>query len=706
MKIIKRILLLILSLIMITGLFSCKKKNEDETDIPDISFLDYSIIRPDSSSVKLLDEISVFYGRLMSVSGQSNSYETDFLKSGEEADPEAREILVGHTNRPETKEVLDKLSKTEYAIAVVGNKVVITGKTDSITVEALRYFSDTYLGADATGVLAGDMLYTASADVAVLIEDGKPNYTIIRSDTAGYMNKDLVNKLYGSIRSITGVAVPSKNDGAAEDPEALQILFGNTAYKETAEVEAVTSPEGYTIDFIGNKIVVFAWTAEAMEAAVAEFTEMITYSWYTDGEGLVNLCLLKDKVSSDKGGNATYYKDVPLDVNGRRMDSIYDAYDNTMMLYWANAGAESFGSYTTKLEERGFEKYQSFAEDNSVLAATYVKNKAMVHVYYLKRVSELRVITQNNAVLPTNSTEYTKVCDVAVTQLGLDYSDKEILGGMGYLILLEDGTFAVIDGGDPLKNNAETLYKLMREQTPNDDIVIRAWIVTHSHKDHFGVYNEFARYYKDEVTVETLIGNDVSDYINANLEESVRGFSYSQRCKTYSGCKYMKIHTGQQLFLPGITLRVLYTHEDVYPNFMPEVNSGADIALDATVTKDGTRFVFLADVTEVGAGRIVNMYGEDMKCDVMQVGHHGNKGGSLALYKLCAPDIALWPASSEYCERDYIVKMSQNKWLLENVAIIARSGDGNYTISFAEKIDLGENVTGDTDENGDYTRLY
>jgi hypothetical protein len=95
-----------------------------------------------------------------------------------------------------------------------------------------------------------------------------------------------------------------------------------------------------------------------------------------------------------------------------------------------------------------------------------------------------------------------------------------------------------------------------------------------------------------------------------------------------------------------------------------------------------------------------------MKCDIMQVGHHGNKGGSYALYSLCDHDVVLWPAASHYPDMDHIKGQSQNKWIFENVETIIRSGDGNYTINFGEKVSIDEGATGSTDEDGDYSQRY
>ena len=379
-----------------------------------------------------------------------------------------------------------------------------------------------------------------------------------------------------------------------------------------------------------------------------------------------------------------FYTSVPFCVGERNFDSIYDAGDNALMLYWADIESESLGVYVNYLKELGFEEYQSI-DNSSVAAATYFKENVTVHAYYLKRCRELRVITQRDWALPARAGAYEKVCDVAVTQIGLDYSDPKGVGGMGYLIRLEDGSFVVIDGGWNDKD-AAILYDLLLTQKPEsvEIPVISAWIITHAHIDHCGVYNWFVRNYKDKVRVDQLIGNDPTDFIHSRLDNPPHIFAHAKRCRDFEGCVYSKVHTGQTLTFPGITMNIIYSHEDIYPNFMYEINGAATIVFDVVVDSDKTRFFFIADVTEEGAGYLVRMYGQDVKCDVLQIGHHGNKGGSLELYSSCSPRIALWPARAEYPDRAHIVIQPQNDWIFEHAEKVARSGDGHFTMYFGE----------------------
>ena len=713
----KKIILILLTLTLCLGLFACKKDNgegseSDGTVVEDLYFLEHNLVRPEKTSEKLLDDLSVLYDHLILLSGKSNGFSDDMLIGGAEPDPNAKEILVGHTNRPETEQVLSQLSGSEWAVAVVGNKVVIVGMTDSITPTAIQYFTNTYLGDGATGKLPGDLFYKSSADTAVIVDKNQPVYRLVRSYGADEGTVDMMYKVSDVIMDISGimldVGTDRLNTGESYSSETYEILFGDTAYAETEKVKATVDPNSYSIQFVGNKIVIFAWNVEALEEAVDSFADMLTFACYKSTDGVATVSVVKENITR-KVSDASYYLDVPVTVDGKVYDKVYDCYDGAVMLYWENATEAMMDTYVSALESDSFEKYQSL-DNTSIKSATYKKDSAAVHVYYLKNTHELRVVTQDNAPLPINATQYEKICDVAVTQLGLDYvTDSSKSGGMGYLIRLEDGTFAVIDGGDPLDTNAENLYRLMVDQKPGGvtDIIIRAWIITHGHGDHYGVYNLFAQNYADKVTVETLVGNDPPEYIHENCDTPGHSFNYARRASAFKNCKYIKAHTGQQLQLPGFTFTILQTHEDVFPDGpLTKFNSNASMIFDGVAAYDGTRFIWLADMESEGAKIFKDIYYSDMKCDVLQMAHHGVKGATQDVYEFCNPDIAFWPASQAILDGQY-GKLAQNVWLKNNVDKMIVSADGNYTIWFgeSESVDIG-GAEGAVEENENYSKYY
>ncbi len=72
----------------------------------------------------------------------------DFFKGqvrGEAYEIEGKEILVGLTNRKESHAVHETLKKDEYAIKVVGEKLVIVGYDEYATASAVEFFIATYI---------------------------------------------------------------------------------------------------------------------------------------------------------------------------------------------------------------------------------------------------------------------------------------------------------------------------------------------------------------------------------------------------------------------------------------------------------------------------------------------------------------------------------------------------------------------------------
>lgn len=101
---------------------------------------DYSIIIADEPDAKVLDAVNLLISAIKDYTGATLSYKRDYLPRGEEPDANAKEILVGETNRPETAEATKELGMGEYTISVVGNKLVVCGGDVSSTVAAVDYF--------------------------------------------------------------------------------------------------------------------------------------------------------------------------------------------------------------------------------------------------------------------------------------------------------------------------------------------------------------------------------------------------------------------------------------------------------------------------------------------------------------------------------------------------------------------------------------
>jgi glyoxylase-like metal-dependent hydrolase (beta-lactamase superfamily II) len=108
----------------------------------------------------------------------------------------------------------------------------------------------------------------------------------------------------------------------------------------------------------------------------------------------------------------------------------------------------------------------------------------LAHLYWLADRKELNLVTSETAAAnlpPRDPTTQTGSFVTSVTQL----DDKQHVNGMGYVVQLADGSFIVYDGG--YDSQVSTLWGIPSKPKKLgvvDEIVIRAWVLTHFHDDH------------------------------------------------------------------------------------------------------------------------------------------------------------------------------------------------------------------------------
>ena len=307
----------------------------------------------------------------------------------------------------------------------------------------------------------------------------------------------------------------------------------------------------------------------------------------------------------------------------------------------------------------------------------------------------------DNASLPAKSEEYVKVCDASVTQLGVDLASNS--EGMGYIIQLEDGSFVVIDGGSQTNSDPSELYGKLKNLASSaglEAITVRAWFITHADAEHYGVLNAFLGAYDSEIKVEVFVTNDASDEVYKSVGAFAGGFSFSRLEGTFGGAKYIKAHTGQSFSFAGVSMNILYTHEDANDMATDSLHSKTAMVLDATVEE--TRFLWLGDIESDGAARLVSMYGEGLKCDVLQISA-GESMGSEELYKRCAPSTVFYAGTAASVEK--CAELASIKYLAGTAERTVLACEGTYTMRFSDIIDIGKG-TGSVDADSRYTEDY
>ena len=228
-------------------------------------------------------------------------------------------------------------------------------------------------------------------------------------------------------------------------------------------------------------------------------------------------------------------------------------------------------------------------------------------------------------------------------------------GEQGMCYTIDDGTnLIIIDGG--WADNAPYL----RNVIANFDNHVKAWIITHPHRDHAGAFNEI---YSDlgNVTIDEIYDNGFDyDFIEKNGEpyDDITAMErYHDLLKDNSTLVHLK--RGDEFEICKLRFTVVNSFDDeMINNIGKEKDYQNDGSLAFVVTNSKDSFLFLSDVKKdiqkTVKKSIEKYYGDDIS--YVQCSHHGNWGFSKGFYDKTGADTFFIDCPSKLIEsKDYPV---------------------------------------------------
>ncbi len=237
---------------------------------------DYNLIRADIMGKVAIDAIRSLYSELNAKYGFNITIETDWTIENKEnatveSGPEVHEILLGSTNRAESRAIAEEYAESKgcYVIKYVNGKLVIWGSDDSFLCLALEFFIENMMPEGeltlGDGVLKcfelygeGSPLHLISNEYSVVFEENE------RIGLAAYEFNAAITELIGTELTMNG------------DAQTKEILIGKTDRAESVAVASELSYSDYTIRVAGDKIVVLGGSPLATVNAIEKFSSMLT----------------------------------------------------------------------------------------------------------------------------------------------------------------------------------------------------------------------------------------------------------------------------------------------------------------------------------------------------------------------------------------------------------------------------------------------
>lgn len=330
-KVLSLILVLVLAIGLLAGCGGDKENDGSGSDTnstnvnglistADVNFIAngesvYRIVRPDGDSVTG-SAAQLIFKHMKSKLGVTARNVSDTT-----ADEDSYEILLGLTNRNESKQALAYLdSKTgarynDYIICTIGKKICIYAESTEAMDAAAEYFVKTYA---VSQTVKGGIVYTKAAEGNFEslkvngVEIGK--FDFIRPHyNSSWLTECEVEEAIETIYAKTGYKMQFKHDTQSE-PSDYEIIVGNA---NRDGVEAITDYDQFKITFKGKKIYINGGSAHATAMGVSEFVKLLKGT-ITDADSVIGSYETAIK-TYDKTTN--YYKTWGDDFDGTAVDT-------------------------------------------------------------------------------------------------------------------------------------------------------------------------------------------------------------------------------------------------------------------------------------------------------------------------------------------------------------------------------------------------
>ena len=388
---------------------------------------------------------------------------------------------------------------------------------------------------------------------------------------------------------------------------------------------------------------------------------------------------MSSQIDKERNNNLPSIEELPV-IDGFAVKSI-DCGEDTRMLCAEGAGADAYAEYCASVCNVGFKKISSRKEEGN-LFTTFIGDREYIYVYYTEYNSQIRVIT--GPISSLLGEDYS----IAVDEKFDSYfaSVPQPGDGNGYIIRMPDGRFLIADGG---YWEGDRVYNTLRE-LERGKIVIAAWFISHPHGDHYPAFIDFIRdhYNDDDIVVERLVHNYAHHEMynisgTAGVERNGRDvlLLYDSLKKYAPGLPVMKAHTGQVINFGSATVEILYTVEDLLPNSIRNINN---TSLVIRVNLCEHKIMLLADTCYDSAPIMINIWGDSLRSDIMQIAHHGIWPSIKELYESIKGDVAIYPA----LKKNVSLYIRDARWAASTKAIFEYAQDVYISCDSVIKIDL------------------
>jgi len=208
---------------------------------------------------------------------------------------------------------------------------------------------------------------------------------------------------------------------------------------------------------------------------------------------------------------------------------------------------------------------------------------------------------------------------------------------MSYLIDTPDGNTVIIDGGLYCQEEADQLYQMIQKRGGQVDL----WILSHAHSDHIGALTWLMEQLPVfNIEIKKLCYHFPPAEVLSQWEDWENNEIFLN-CVDRLGFNVITPKPGDIFECGGISVEIVSVSEE-YEKYR-STNPTSIIFLVHFPAKD---VLFLGDFEVWGQEEFLRKYDRSkLRCDIVQMAHHGQAGVDRAFYELIQPKYCLYPAT-------------------------------------------------------------
>lgn len=258
-----------------------------------------------------------------------------------------------------------------------------------------------------------------------------------------------------------------------------------------------------------------------------------------------------------------------------------------------------------------------------------------------------------------------------------------------FILRTAKGRLIVLDGG--FSADCEHILRVIKAIAGTEKPVISAWLLSHLHPDHFGVYKTICenKEYSSQITVENFYCRLLpEEFYTVLARDKFVTSKDALRTLTESGqsigAKIHRVNTGDRITVDEMSFEVLHAPADRFEAGEININDSS-VVYKLNYNNEQT-VLFLSDAERYCSDDLLANHSAQLPSDVVQVGHHGCGNVSFECYSAINAKAYLWQVGERFWYGDDGEELNTH-----NVGVIRTR---SYTKELGAK---RENIYRDTD---------